>query len=111
MAGVVKWFEKRGAIPLVPPATIREYGSLTDDPDRFGGGGYSTAGIRGGAFVIEYLDSRGWTSIRTIRCLGMDTRHPASITAYCRVRDKVCKFRLDRIISVMDLRTGRMVSA
>ena len=110
MAGVVNWFEKRGEIPLAPPSTVREYGSLTDDPDRFGGG-YSTAGIRGVAFAVEYLDSRGWTSIRTIRCLGVDTRHPASITAYCRVRDKVCKFRLDRIISIFDLRTGRIVSA
>ena len=54
---------------------------------------------------------RGWTSIRTIRCLGVDTRHPASITAYCRVRDKVCKFRLDRIISILTCRTGRIVSA
>lgn len=110
MVGVVKWFEERGEIPLVPPSTVREYGSLTDDPDRFGGG-YSTAGIRGVAFMIEYLDSRGWTSIRTIRCLGIDTRHPASLTAYCHVRDKVCKFRLDRIISIMTLRTGRIISA
>ena len=110
MAGVVNWFEKRGEIPLVPPSGIREYGSLTDDPDRFGGG-YSTAGVRGVAFAIEYLDSRGWTSTRTIRCLGVDTRHPASVTAYCHVRDKVCKFRVDRIISIMDLRTGRILSA
>jgi len=110
MAGVVRWFEKRGEIPLVPPAGVREYGSLTDDPDRFGGG-YSTAGIRGVAFVIEYLDSRGWTSTRTIRCLGIDTRRPAAITAYCHVREKICKFRVDRIISIMDFRTGRTVSA
>jgi hypothetical protein len=110
MQGVVRWFEKRGEIPLAPPASVREYGSLTDDPDKFGGG-YSIAGIRGVAFVMEYLDSRGWTSIRTIRCLGVDTRHPASLTAYCHVRDQVCKFRIDRIISIMDLRTGRIVSA
>ena len=110
MAGVVRWFEKRGEIPLVPPSAIREYGSLTDDPDRFGGG-YSIAGIRGVAFVIEYLDSRGWTSTRTIRCLGIDTRHPASLTAFCRVREKVCKFRIDRIISIMELRTGRIISS
>jgi hypothetical protein len=110
MAGVVRWFEKRGEIPLAPPPAVREYGSLTDDPDRFGGG-YSTAGIRGVAFAVEYLDSRGWASIRTIRCLGIDTRHPASLTAYCRVREKVCKFRIDRIISIMELRTGRIVSS
>jgi hypothetical protein len=110
MEGVVRWFERRGEIPLVPPLSLREYGSLTDDPDRFGGG-YSTAGIRGVAFAIEYLESRGWTSIRTIRCLGIDTRHPASLTAYCHVRDQVCKFRIDRIISIMGLRSGRIVSS
>ena len=88
---------------------MREYGSLGDDPDR--NGSYSTAGIRGVSFVIEYFNSRGWTSIRTIRCLGIDPLHPASITAYCRVREKVCDFRLDRIISIMDLRSGRIMSA
>src|SRR4051812_31276991 len=101
MEGVVRWFERRGEIPLVPPSTIREYGSLTDDPDRFGGG-YSIAGIRGVTFVIEYPHSRGWPSIRTVRCLGIAPRHPASLTAYCRVRQAVRKFRIDRIISIMD---------
>lgn len=110
MKGVVRWFEQHGEIPLVPPSAVREYGSLSDDPDRFGGG-YSIAGIRGVAFVMEYCDSHGWTSIRAIRCLGIDTRHPASLTAYCHVRDKVCKFRVDRIISIMDLRSGHIVSA
>ncbi len=110
MRGIVRWFEKRGEIPLAPPPGVREYGSLTDDPDRFGGG-YSIAGIRGVSFAIEYLDSKGWTSIRTIRCLGIDTRHPASLTAYCHVRDKVSKFRVDRIISIMELRTGRIVTS
>lgn len=109
MEGVVRWFEKRGEIPLVPPPGVREYGSLTDDPDRFGGG-YSIIGVRGVAFAIEYLDTRGWTSIRTIRCLGIDTRHPATLTAYCNVRKEVCKFRVDRIISIMDLRTGRVLT-
>ena len=110
MAGVVWWFQKRGEIPLLPPPAVREYGSLTDDPDRLGGG-YSIAGIRGVAFAIEYLDSHGWTSTCTIRCLGIDTRHPASLTAYCHLRQKVCNFRIDRIISVMELRTGRIVSS
>jgi hypothetical protein len=89
---------------------VREYGSISDDPDKFGRG-YSIVGIRGVAFVIEYCDAHGWTSIRTVRCLGIDTRHPAAITAYCNVRQKICKFRVDRIISIMDLRTGRIVSA
>lgn len=110
MAGVVRWFEKQGEIPLVPPPEVREYASLTDDPDRFGGG-YSVAGVRGVAFAIEYCDSHGWTSTRTIRCLGIDTRHPASVTAYCHVRDKLCRFRLDRVISIMRLRTGAFLSA
>ena len=109
MPGVIGWFQRRGGIPLAPPPSVREYGSLGDDPDR--NGGYSTAGIRGVSFVIEYFDSRGWTSIRTIRCLGIDPLHPASITAYCHVREEVCDFRLDRIISIMDLRSGRIVSA
>jgi hypothetical protein len=110
MDGVVRWFERRGGIPLVPPPKFREYASLTDDPDKFGGG-YATEGIRGVAFAIEYCDSHGWTSTRTIRCLGIDTRHPASITAYCHVRDRICRFRLDRIISILDLASGRILSS
>jgi hypothetical protein len=110
MDGVVRWFERRGGIPLVPPPKFREYASLTDDPDKFGGG-YVTEGIRGVAFAIEYCDSHGWTSTRAIRCLGIDTRHPASITAYCHVRDRVCRFRLDRIISILDLASGRILSS
>ena len=109
MDGVVRWFERRGEIALVPPARLREYAAITDDPDKFGGG-YSVEGIRGVAFAIEYCDSHGLASIRTIRCLGIDTRHPASLTAYCHVREKICKFRIDRIISIMDLRSGRIVS-
>lgn len=108
---MVRWFEKRGELPLLPPPALREYASLTDDPDRFGGGGYSIEGVRGAAFAIEYLDSHGWASIRTIRCLGVDTRHPASLTAHCHVRQRVCKFRIDRIISIFDLRTGRILSS
>jgi len=110
MVGVVRWNEKRGEVPLVPPPSVREYASLTDDPDRFGGG-YSIEGVRGVAFAIEYLDSHGWVSTRTVRCLGVDTRHPASFTAYCHVRDKVCKFRVDRIISIIDFRSGRVLSS
>lgn len=110
MDGVVRWFERRGGIPLATPPRVREYASLTDDPDKFGGG-YSTDGIRGVAFAIEYCDSHGWTSTRTIRCLGIDARHPASITAYCHARDRVCRFRLDRIISITDLRSGRILSS
>lgn len=110
MSGVVRWFERRGEIPLVPPVRFREYAPITDDPDKFGGG-YSIEGIRGVAFGIEYCDSHGFTSTRAIRCLGIDTRHPASLTAYCHVREKVCKFRIDRIISITDLRSGRIVSS
>jgi hypothetical protein len=110
MNGVLRWFERRGEIALVPPPRLREYAALTDDPDKFGAG-YSIEGIRGVAFAIEYCDSHGFTSIRTIRCLGIDTRHPASLTAYCHAREKLCKFRIDRIISIMDLRSGRVVSS
>ena len=109
MNGVVRWFERRGEITLVPPPRLREYAAITDDPDKFGGG-YSIEGIRGVAFAIEYCDSHGFASTRTVRCLGIDARHPASLTAYCHVRERICKFRIDRIISIMDLRSGRILS-
>jgi hypothetical protein len=108
--GVISWFEKRGEIPLVPPFSVREYAPLIDEPDRFAGG-YSTEGIWGVAFAAEYVDSRGWTSISTIRCLGVDTRHPASIAAFCHARERVGKFRVDRIISIRTLRSGRLLNS
>jgi len=108
--GVVRWFEAHGEIPLVPPPSVREYAPLIDEPDCFGGS-YSTEGIRGVAFVAEYVDSRGWTSISTIRSLGIDIRHPASLTAFCHARGKVGKFRVDRIISIRELRSGRLLTS
>ncbi len=110
MAGVVRWFERRGEIPLVPPCDLREYCPLTDNPDPPLDENLSDS-ICGVAFAIEYFDSHGWMSTRTIRCLAIDPRHPASVNAYCHVRGMVMGFRLDRIVSIIDLRTGRIVSS
>jgi hypothetical protein len=110
MVGVAGWFERRGEIPLAPPPRLREYGPLSDDPDRpeitFVGNE-----IRGVTFVLEYCDSRGWVSTRTIRCLGADRATPAYLRAYCNVRRTARCFRLDRIVAIGDLRTGRVLTA
>jgi hypothetical protein len=109
MDGVVKWFEQQGEIPLRPPPGLREYCPLTDDPGRPLDEHFSD-GVQGVAFAIEYCDAHGWVSTRTIRCLAIDARHPACLQAYCRVRERVMTFRLDRIISIVSLRSGRMLS-
>jgi hypothetical protein len=109
MNGVVGWFEQRGEIPLLPPPGLREYAPLVDDPDRFDPES-AVSTISGVAFGIEYCDSHGWASTRTIRCLSINPLHPAFVTAYCHVRDEIHTFRVDRIISLIDLRSGRMVS-
>ena len=101
--GLSRWFEERGEIPLLPPSRVREYGPLTDDPDRPVDEHFADT-IRGVAFAIEYCDSHGWMSTRTIRCLAIDPGHPACLSAYCNVRDRVMSFRVDRIISIIDLR-------
>lgn len=107
--GIVRWFERRGEIALVPPRALREYGPITDDPERYEED-YSLDTISGVAFVMDYCDSHGWASTRTVRCLKIDPRHPARITAYCHLRERVQTFRADRIISVTDLRSGRLLS-
>ena len=71
MGGVVEWFEERGEIPLLPPYRVREYAPLTDDPDRPVDEQFVDT-IDGVAFAIEYCDSHGWMSTRTIRCLAID---------------------------------------
>jgi hypothetical protein len=109
MQGVTGWFERRGEIPLSPPLGLREYGPLSDDPERAAGGAQSAA-IRGAAFVLEYCDSRGWMSTRAVRCLGLDVEAPMSLRAFCNVRKTTRTFRLDRIISIADLRTGAILS-
>ena len=62
--------------------------------------------IGGATFGIEYLDQRGWASTRTIRCIALDPARPALLQAYCNVRKTTRMFRLDRIISTTNLRTG-----
>jgi hypothetical protein len=109
MSGVLEWFEERGEIPLLTPSSVREYGPLTDDSDEPVGADFVET-IRGAAFAIEYCDAHGWMSTRTIRCLAIDPHRPASINAYCHVRDSVRTFRLDRIISIIDLHSGEVVS-
>lgn len=108
MEGVVGWFERRGEIPLIAPPGIREYGPIADDPDRPDESFLSQA-IRGVAFGMEYSDSRGWASTRAIRCLAVDPQHPAYLKAFCNVRGEPRTFRVDRIISVFDYRTGEML--
>ncbi len=110
MRGVLEWFEERGEIPLRTPWRVREYGPLTDDPDRPVDEHFDDS-IRGVAFAIEYCDSHGFMSTRTIRCLAVDPRHPAYISAFCNVRDRVMSFRVDRIITIIDLRTARIISS
>lgn len=108
MVSVPGWFERRGEIPLAPPPRLREYGPLSDDPDR-PGASFDDTSIRGVAFALEYCDSHGWVSTRTIRCLGLDTTSPMALQAYCNVRGTTRSFRLDRIVAIGDLRTGRVL--
>jgi hypothetical protein len=110
MQGVAAWFAKRGEIPLSPPAGLREYGPLSDDPDRPDDEFGSTV-IGGVAFAMEYCDSRGWVSTRAVRCLALDPRPPVSFKAFCNVRGTTRTFRFDRIVSIMGLRTGHILSA
>jgi hypothetical protein len=109
MDGVAGWFEKRREIPLAPPRGVREYGPLSDDPDR-ADENFSLADIHGVAVALEYCDARGWASTRTIRCFALDPTSPAQIKAYCNVRRMTRTFRVDRIISIASLRTGRILS-
>ncbi len=108
MDGVAGWFEKRGEIPLVPPPRFREYGPLRDDPDR-PDADFSDMSVCGVAFAIEYCDQHGWMSTRTVRCLALDSRPPACLKAFCHVRGTTRSFRIDRIISVVDLRSGAIL--
>ena len=109
MDGVRGWFERRGEIPLVPPPRLREYVPLADDPDRQGANFHSDD-ISGITFALEYCDSRGWVSMRTVRCLAIDPRSPASLKAYCNVRRTIRSFRFDRIVAIGDLRSGRVLT-
>jgi hypothetical protein len=108
MVSVSGWFERRGEIPLAPPPRLREYCPLSDDPDR-PGACFEDRAISGVAFALEYCDSRGWVSTRTVRCLALDPASPMTLLAYCNVRGTTRSFRLDRIVAIGDLRTGRVL--
>ena len=109
--GVAGWFEKRGEIPLARPPGLREYGPVADDPDR-PEEEFIAGAVTGVAFGLEYCGIlHGWASTRTIRCLAIDLTNPCSLKAYCNVRRTTRTFRVDRIISIADLRTGRILSS
>lgn len=108
MEGVVSWFAKGGEVPLCPPPRLREYAPVDDDPD--GHADFRDERIRGVSFSMEYCDGRGWASTRLVRCLAVDAAHPARVRAYCHVRQAERTFRVDRIISIGDLRTGQILS-
>lgn len=108
MEGVVGWFERWGEVPLTSPLRLREYAPVEDDPD--GQCYFSNESIRGVAFAMEYCDGRGWASTRLVRCVAADPLHPARIRAYCNVRQAERTFRVDRIISIADLRSGQILS-
>lgn len=109
MHGVAAWFAARGEVPLLAPPRFRGYGPLADDPD-LPDADFSADEIRGVSFGLEYCDSRGWVSTRTIRCLGLDPTAPARLKAFCNVRGTTRTFRLDRIVSLVDLRTGGILT-
>lgn len=109
MEGVVRWFADLGEVPLTPPAGLREHAPLNDDPD--GPDTFTEDAIGGVAFALEYCDGRGWASMRTVRCIAADPMHPARLRAFCNIRQEERTFRMDRIISIADLRTGRILSS
>ena len=102
---VAAWFEKRLTATLATPPRFREYAPLSDDPD-YPAANYTVSYVTGTTMGIEYLDLRGWLSTRTIRCVAIDPAHPGFLKAYCNVRKTTRTFRLDRIISTTNLRTG-----
>jgi hypothetical protein len=109
MEGVLGWFARRGEVPLTPALRLREYAPLGDDPDA--DGDFTDRTICGVALSLEYCDSRGWASIRAVRCLALDPVHPARLLAYCNFRRAERTFRMDRIISLLDMRSGHIVSS
>ena len=109
MEGVVRWFADLGEVPLTPPAGLREHAPLNDDPD--GPDTFTEDAIAGVAFALEYCDGRGWASMRTVRCVASDPVHPARLRAFCNIRQEERTFRVDRIISIADMRTGRILSS
>jgi hypothetical protein len=110
MGGVAQWFEQRGEIPLACPPGFREYVPVADDQNR-PDDEVPESSIAGVAFALEYCDRHGWVSNRTVRCLALDPTNPASLKAYCSVRGANRTFRLDRIVSLTNLRTGQMLTA
>lgn len=102
------YFARLPELPLVPPHRFRDYVPLADDPDP-ADISFDIDTARGLCFGMEYCDSRGWVSMRTVRCLAASAEIPGYLSAWCQVRRTTRVFRLDRIISVTNLRTGRIM--
>lgn len=101
------------APPLPTPPRFEPHLPPTEDsPDltaldaRFGD---DAAGIAGMAFGIVYVDASGERSERRITCHGIETKNGlVYINAYCHERRAPRQFRVDRLISATDWRTGEI---
>jgi hypothetical protein len=107
---VTQWFAERDEVPLVPPPRFYEYAPVLEESD-CRGIPCTVDEISAIAFGLNYCDLRGWASTRTVRCIGIDAGPPETLWAYCAIRKTPWPFRLDRIISVANFRTGLILEA
>lgn len=107
-SAVTAWFESRANVPLMPPPGFGEWAPMADDGAPFDAD-FSRTDIAGLAFGMEYRDEAGEASVRTIRCLAIDSRDPGYIYAYCHYRRDRRTFRIDGIRSIVSLRSGTIL--
>ncbi|MEO0385072.1 MAG: WYL domain-containing protein [Pseudomonadota bacterium] len=86
--------------PAAPPNVV-EHAPAADDHDTIAGG----AAIEPQDCTIDYVDSRGEASCRTITVSAVEHNNAGNIVlkAHCHVRDAPRAFRLDRVSSVTDM--------
>lgn len=92
--------------PPLPKGRVASVGAEPDLPVAMSPDESAAASI-----YIEYKDSKGEASCRTITFRAIEGHYgqPESIAAYCHVRERMRRFRIDRITEMVVEDTGELI--
>lgn len=103
-------FVRRPDTPVIPPATFGPMGGASaDTAEASPAGGALLDDIDGLVLAMEYSDESGARTRRIVECRRLNPDLPGYIEGWCRLRDAERTFRVDRIVSLTNLTTGRQI--
>ena len=101
-------FRNRPDVPAVAPVDFVMSGPETDPPEDTQDHP-SIDDIEGLTLAIEYHHVNGVISSRLITCKSINPNAPGFLRAHCHLRNDFRTFRVDRIRSIKEMGTGKLI--